>query len=266
MEFSGNLIATSKVGDAMTQGTAPKQWGPRKALPTRLADDLRGRLARWEWSPGDKLPSEAELVETYGVSRATVRQAIKTLESQGLVVTRHGRGTFVADGSVIRAGMQELTSITSTVAEMGHVPSMNYHHRLLRPATLAEVAMFDIAADSTVLDIQRRILADGSTVAYSYDILPRWVFPDAFRPEQLDGSVFAFLAQHQGPVPVRAVARVHAVNDPAVAWDDELQDEQLFILLDQLHYDQENRPFMHTRSYFIEGRFNFTVVRHSPNR
>jgi hypothetical protein len=65
---------------------------------------------------------------------------------------------------------------------------------------------------------------------------------------------------------VRAVARVHAVNDRSVAWDDDVQDQQLFILLDQLHYDQENRPFRHTRSYFIEGRFNFTVVRHSPSR
>ena len=250
----------------MTDGTAPRQWGPRKALPAQLADDLRGRLARWEWSPGDKLPTEAELVEMYGVSRATVRQAIKTLESQGLVATRHGRGTFVADASVIRAGMQELTSITSTVAEMGHVPSMKYHHRVLRPATPEEAAMFDVAPGSTVLDIQRRILADGTTVAYSYDILPRWVFPEDFAQDQLDGSVFAFLAAHAGPVPVRAVARVHAVNDRSVAWDDDVQDQQLFILLDQLHYDQENRPFMHTRSYFIEGRFNFTVVRHSPSR
>lgn len=53
---------------------------------------------------------------------------------------------------------------------------------------------------------------------------------------------------------------------PLVAWDDDVQDQQLFILLDQLHYGQENRQFMRTRSYFIEGRLNFAVVRHSPSR
>lgn len=238
--------------------------GSRKALPAQVADDLRARLAGGEWQSGQQLPSEAEFVEAYGVSRATVRQALKSLEAQGLITTKHGRGTFVCDTSVIRAGMQELRSITSTIAEMGHVPSMKYHHRLLRQPTAAEAEMFGVPLDSEVLDIQRRILADDVTVAYSYDVLPRWVFPADFAPDQLTGSVFAFLAQHDGPVPVRAVAQVHAVDDPQVAWDGDCPDRPLFILLDQLHYDEKNRSFMHTRSFFIEGRFNFTVVRHTP--
>jgi GntR family transcriptional regulator len=239
--------------------------GDRKALPKRVADDLRRRLVSREWLTGQQLPTEAELVETYGVSRATVRQALKTLEGQGLVLTRHGRGTFVADISVIRAGMQDLTSITATIAEMGHVPAMKYHHRILRPATPAETVRFSLPEGAEVLDIQRRILADDVTVAYSYDVLPRWVFPEEFDPAELTGSVFAFLATHDGPTPVRAIAEVHAVSDPGAAWDGELDKHQLFILLDQLHYDQSNRPFMHTRSYFIEGRFHFTVVRQSPD-
>jgi GntR family transcriptional regulator len=58
---------------------------------------------------------------------------------------------------------------------------------------------------------------------------------------------------------------VHAVAHPQVAWDEDFTDDQLFVLLDQLHFDQQSRPFMHTTSYFIEGRFNFTVVRTSPS-
>jgi GntR family transcriptional regulator len=248
----------------LTQQTGSAPLGSRKALPARLAHDLRTRLAGGEWQPGQQLPTEAEFVETYGVSRATVRQALKSLEVQGLVTTRHGRGTFVVDGSVIRAGMQELKSITSTIADMGHVPLMKYHHRLLRKPTAAEAEMFQMPIDGEVLDIQRRFLADDVTVAYSYDVLPRWVFPADFAPARLTGSVFAFLADHDGPVPVRAVAQVHAVDDPEVAWDGNRPDPPLFILLDQLHYDDNNRPFMHTRSYFIEGRFNFTVIRQTP--
>ncbi|HUY49218.1 MAG TPA: GntR family transcriptional regulator [Streptosporangiaceae bacterium] len=241
--------------------------GDRKALPARLAEDLRERLASEEWQPGERIPTEAELVEAYRVSRATVRQALKTLEAQGLIITMRGRGSFVAGGALIRAGMQELKSITSTIAEMGHTPAMLYHHRVLRPAADAESGMFEVPAGSEVLDIQRRILADGIVVAYSYDVLPRWVFPADFVPAQLTGSVFAFLAQTNGPVPIRAVAQVHAVDSPDVAWgDDDLGEHQLFVLLDQLHYDTGNRPFMHTRSYFVEGRFNFTVLRTSPDR
>lgn len=239
--------------------------GNRKPLPTQMADDLRSRLAKREWRQGDQLPTEADLVNEYGVSRASVRQALKTLENQGLIITKRGRGSFVADDAMIRAGMQELTSITSTIAEMGHVPGMIYHHRTIRTARATEREMFDLAPSDEVLDIQRKLLADNITVAYSYDVLPRWAFPENFEPEQLTGSVFAFLAAHNGPTPLRALARVHAVAHPRVAWDEAFTDDQLFVLLDQLHFDQQARPFMHTTSYFVEGRFNFTVVRTSPS-
>jgi len=246
----------------MTRAQAPaNRLGSRTALPVRLADDIRARLAAHEWLPGEQLPTEAELVESYGVSRATVRQALKTLEGRGLIMTKQGRGSFAADVSTIHAGMQELKSITKTIAEMGHRPSMHYHHRILRPATMEDQEMFGIEADEAVLDIQRRILADDIVVAYSYDVLPRWVFPAEFRPKDLTGSVFAFLAENGGPAPVRALANVHAVSDPTVAWDGALDPGELFVLLDQLHYDEYNRPFMYTRSYFIEGRFAFTVTR-----
>lgn len=237
-----------------------------RALPVRLATDLRRRLALAEWSGGDQLPTEAEIGQAYGVSRSTVRTALAMLEAQGLIEVRHGRGSFVsdvADSSVIRAGLQELQSISSTIAEWGQTPGMLYHHRLLRAATAEERERFGLPDGEEVLDIQRRIQADGVTVAYSYDILPRWAFPTTFRPDDLDGSVFKFLDSHGGPVPKRAVSRVHAVSSAAIAWGDAAADDSLFVLLDQLHFDEQERPFMHTRSYFVEGRFNFTVIRMS---
>ena len=241
-----------------------RQWdagGQSKSLPAQLARDLRDRLAKREWLEGDQLPTESDLVSEYGVSRASVRQALKTLENRGLIVVVHGRGSFVASDAMIRAGMQDLASITTTIAEMGRVPSMIYHHRTIRPAEPSEREMFELSEGDEVLDIQRKILADGITVAYSYDVLPRWAFPEDFDPQQLTGSVFAFLAENGGPNPLRALARVHAVAHPRVAWDEDFPDDQLFVLLDQLQYDDQARPFMHTTSYFIEGRFNFTVVR-----
>ncbi len=249
----------------MTAEVGGLRLGNPKTLPIQMADNLRDRLARREWQHGDQLPTEADFVDMYGVSRATVRQALKTLENQGLIITKRGRGSFVADDAMIHAGMQELTSITSTIAQMGHVPDMIYHHRILRKAKPSECEIFELKETDEVLEIQRKILADEITVAYSYDVLPRWVFPSNFHPDQLTGSVFGFLAAHNGPTPLRALARVHAVTHPQVAWDEDFADDQLFVLLDQLQYDQQSRPFMHTTSYFIEGRFNFTVVRTSPN-
>lgn len=235
--------------------------GLQTSLPQQLAGSLRTRMRAREWAQGEQLPTEAELVAEYGVSRATVRQAIKDLEGQGLVVVLRGRGTFMADHAGIHAGMQELASISATIADMGFRPSMRYRRRTIRPATEAEVATFDLPPDAEVLDIQRKILADGQTVAFSYDVLPRWAFPADFRAGQLRGSVFSFLAEHGGPRPTRAVAEVHAVRSDSIGWDDEADGHQLYVLLDQLQVDEHGRPFMHSRSFFLEGKFNFTVVR-----
>jgi GntR family transcriptional regulator len=232
------------------------------SLPQQLADELRARIRAKEWGPGDKLPTEAELVSTYGVSRATVRSAIQALESQGHVVVRRGLGTFMTEHSGIHAGIQELTSISATIAQMGLTPSMKYRRRVLRAATDEERTKFSLGrrADQ-VLDIQRKILADGVVVAYSYDILPRWAFPEQFRVSQLRGSVFGYLAAHDGPRPTRAVAEVHAVRSDVIGWDDDEGEDKLYVLLDQMQFDERGRAFMHSRSFFLEGKFNFTVIR-----
>jgi GntR family transcriptional regulator len=233
----------------------------RKQLPALLADDLRIRIRDGEWNAGDQLPTEAELGAHYQVSRSTVRQAVKTLQAQGLLTSRQGKGTYLSSDVRIHAGMQELRSITATIADRGLTPEMRYHHRRLRSASAEERTRFQLGADAQVVDIQRRILADGETVAYSYDVLPRWAFPATFRPSDLTGSVFALLAATHGPVPMRAVAEVHAVNSDSIGWGAKAGDHQLFVLLDQLHYDEHDRPFMHSMSYFIEGLFTFTVLR-----
>lgn len=237
---------------------------PANGLPKQVAIHLREKIKGGEWKDGERFPTETALVELYGVSRSTIREALKELLNQGFIYTQRGKGSFVANRALIKAGMQDLLSITSTIQNMGLTPKMIYHHKIIRTALPEECSLFNIESDSEVVDIQRKILADGITVCYSYDVLPRWVFPKEFRPSQLEGSVFAYLSENDGPTPLRAIAQVHAVNDQKVAWDNKVEENQLFVLLDQLHYDQKSRPFMHTKGYFVEGQFNFSVMRTAP--
>jgi len=63
-----------------------------------LAADLRARVLRGEWEPGQALAAETELARLYGVALGTLRQAIALLADQGLLERRHGKGTFVKAG------------------------------------------------------------------------------------------------------------------------------------------------------------------------
>lgn len=61
----------------------------------QIADALRGQIRAGQLTPGDRLPAETELRETYRVSLPTIRQALAVLQAEGLVEKRHGRGNFV---------------------------------------------------------------------------------------------------------------------------------------------------------------------------
>ena len=62
----------------------------------QLAEILGARIERGDWQPNRPIPSEAQLVQMYGIARETVRKSIRVLVDDGVVFVVHGRGTFVA--------------------------------------------------------------------------------------------------------------------------------------------------------------------------
>ncbi len=66
----------------------------------QLKEIMRERVRAGEWKPGDLIPSERELGETYGISRMTARQAITDLVNEGLFYREQGKGTFVSRNKI----------------------------------------------------------------------------------------------------------------------------------------------------------------------
>ena len=228
-------------------------------LGRALAETLRGRIVAGEFIPGSRLPSETQVADEYDVSRVTVRTAIKLLESQGLVDVRHGSGTFVNDfGGGIRTGLQELRSITETIREMGFEPGMERHSFATRVATEHEADRLSLASGEEVIAIERAVLADGQAVAYSYDCVPVRCLPGV--DDLGRGSVFDALRE-LGKDPVRAIAEVHAVVSDEVGWGPQRPEPGLYLLLDQVHIDRSGERLMYSRTYFVEGRFQFVILR-----
>ena len=228
-------------------------------LGRTLAEQLRERIVGGEFPPGARLPSESQFALDYGVSRVTVRTAITHLESQGLAVPIHGVGTFVTDfGGGIRTGLQELRSITATIADMGMTPGMERHRLEVRAASDIEADRLSLVAKAPVIAIERAVLADGEIVAYSYDTIPRHALGEI---EDLGNeSVFAAL-QSEGRYPVRALAEVHAVVSEEIGWGAHRPPGGLYLLLDQVHFDRTGERLMYSRTYFVEGRFQFMILR-----
>lgn len=231
-----------------------------ESLQEQLVEGLRERLAAGEWIVGDQLPSEAELSAEYGTSRSTVRGALQHLATLGLTITRHGVGTFVSPyGSAIRSGLQRLRSMTDTIEAHGMAPRMDYRTKEFRGATEAEAAALARRPGARVLATSRAVLADGQTVAYSYEAIPCDILPTGLAVEDVRGSLFA-LMEGCGIVPQTSVAQIHAAAGEEIGWG-ERDADQLYVYLYQVHYDPGARPVALSRTYFHEGRFQFSVLR-----
>lgn len=233
----------------------------RTPLARQVAEDLRGRIVSGEFTPGARLPSEAEMCEHYRVSRVTVRTAAKSLESQGLVDIRHGSGMYVVDlGGRIRSGLQELRSITETIEEWGIDAHVRRVSLTRREATSDEAAKLDLDPGTEVVIVHREILADTELVAISIDTMPADLIPSAEDSSLGHDSVFSVL-DRLGLSPARALAEIHAVRGSDVPIDSETIADQLLVLLDQVHHDREGTPIAYSKTYFVEGRFQFVIVR-----
>jgi len=126
----------------------------------QLMHELRLRIERGEWKPGDLFPPERELSETYGVSRMTVRQALAELVNDGLLRRDQGRGTFVAKPK-LRKRLFRLTSFTEDMRARGKQPGARVLRAEMALAKPKVAEMLQTGPEQLVAVIERLRLADG---------------------------------------------------------------------------------------------------------
>ncbi|MGH2785566.1 MAG: GntR family transcriptional regulator [Actinomycetota bacterium] len=238
-----------------------KQLRSRESLYRLLADRLRDEIFGGNWTTGEQIPTEGELVREYGVSRATVRQALSVLEHEGFIITKHGAGRFIARPSdVVSAGLEQLSSISVTIAAQGRKPGVRFLSKKFREGTAEEAEALGLKPGDEVFEVEREFTADGQLVVYSQDVLPTKLLPAGFKPDHLKGPIFEFLEKKCGVSVKTAYARLHAVREGAPGWNHKLKDA-LFLRLDQTHFSDAGESVLFSSSYYVQGRFNFTVVR-----
>jgi GntR family transcriptional regulator len=134
----------------------------------RIEQVLRERITRLR--PGDRLPSDAELVAEFGVSRMTARNAMQRLAEEGLVARQPGRGSFVTTPPAHRRA-DRLMTFSHEMARRGRTPSSRLLERAIRPSTRAEAAALDLPVGEPVIEIRRIRLADSQPIAVESAVL-----------------------------------------------------------------------------------------------
>jgi GntR family transcriptional regulator len=166
---------------------------PAAQPPYRLIEQaLRERIAAMH--PGERVPSDAELVAEFGVSRMTARAAMQRLAEDGLVRREPGRGTFVAKPPAHRRTNRLLT-FTQEMTRAGRVPSSRILTRVVRPSTPAEAADLGIPVREPVVHLRRLRLADDEPIAVETTVLLGSAADAVMRADLAGGSLHEALGQ-----------------------------------------------------------------------
>lgn len=134
-------------------------------------EDIYEKIVKEELKPGDKIPTENELIEMFGVSRITVRQAIKELVNEGFLIKKQGRGTFVTQPNV-RMEMYALTGFFEDLISRGINPKVKVISMDTIPAIKNVAENLKIKDGDPVLCIERVINLDGVNISHDFSYLP----------------------------------------------------------------------------------------------
>lgn len=245
--------------DGLLQGTL--NYSSSVTLHEQLMLIIKKMIDSGELSPGDRLPTEEAICRQYGISRSTVRGALRQLEEEEVIGRIRGKGTFVS-GSKIKRKMENLYGFTQQMEAIGKKPSS----RVLKFEThVMDEKManaFEMDLGSPVYYINRLRYADNEPLLLESTYVPVCFYPGLREEQIVNASLYELLQSEKGIQPYVAEETYESII---------LDDKRCELLecasgscgfrIERVTQDEEGRIFEITRSYMggSKGRISITL-------
>lgn len=238
-----------------------------RPLYARAKAAIRDLVIDEAYPPGRRIPAEQVLAHQLGTSRGTVREALKALEHEGLLTSRRGSGTYVADGAPLAwAGLESLRSTTSLLREQGLSPAVRHLRIQQVPADAASAARLELQIGHPILVIERVRTADGEPVCHVQDELADPTEMLASYRAANPTSLLEFLRAEYGITIDHSLCEIRAADaDARLARALGVPRGRALVQLDQVHVDTRRRPVFFSRSHWRTDRFAFRVYRRATD-
>ncbi|KKB38916.1 GntR family transcriptional regulator [Bacillus thermotolerans] len=229
-------------------------------LYLQVIDHLKRDIEAGVYKEKEKLPSEFELSKQLGVSRATLREALRILEEENVIIRRHGVGTFVNAKPLFTSGIEQLTSVTDMIVQAGMKPGTIFLSSSTELPSEEEQRRLGCSSDEELFVVERVRTANGEPVVYCLDKIPFKYYPEDHQYKE--ESLFSLFDRSSNRKISYAVAHIepfgyHEKVSPILECDP----ETALLALKQLHYDEQDKAVLYSVNYFKADKFRFHVLR-----
>ncbi|MFJ5713278.1 GntR family transcriptional regulator [Neobacillus sp. NPDC093127] len=229
-------------------------------LYLQVIDHLKQDIEHGVYKEKEKLPSEFDLAKQLGVSRATLREALRILEEENVIIRRHGVGTFVNAKPLFTSGIEQLNSVTDMIKQVGMKPGTIFLSSSTHGPTDEDIRRFSCSADEEIFVMERVRTANGEPVVYCVDKVPERILPKTFSYEE--ESIFHILDEEANRRITYAVAQIEPIGyHEKISPILECDPETALLVLKQMHFNETDEPILFSVNYFKADKFSFHVLR-----
>ncbi|MFO7171963.1 MAG: GntR family transcriptional regulator [Bacillota bacterium] len=253
-------VGPDRTADRTFLRQAARTLDPASPVPiyAQVAAILERYIDEGGLQPGDLFPTEMELMEIFGVSRATVRQAVDRLVQKGRLQRRRGKGTFV-QAPKVTGELPFLMSLTDEMALRGiQVRGQVIRAEWVRPSPEVR-AELNLEEGEMVLELERVRWAGDLPLFYSISYLPRWTGLEPTDP--LDGSLYHLLRVKSGirPATGTLIIEAGAANAEEARWL-QMKQGQPVLRNRRVIFDPAGRAIEYVRGTFPADRYQHRLT------
>lgn len=230
-----------------------------RPLYRQIQSDLRDRVASGELKPGAQVETEQELMARFGVSRATVRQALSGLVSEGMLEIRRGRGTFV-HGTALEHRLGGFYTFSHEIERHGMRPGTRVRAIGTEPASDGVAEALGLAPATPVVVLSRLRLADDQPIVSETSYLPAARFKGLEQVDFSAASLYQKLTASFGVRPARARETIVPVlldDDEAAILGGRPGDPVLNV--ERTTYDSDGVIIEYCQSILRADRYRYSV-------
>lgn len=226
----------------------------------QLIDSLREKIQQKNWLPGNQIPGEQDLCTQYGISRTVVRQALKSLEDEGVIIRRKGKGTFVAEPKINEGLVSKLTGFYQDMVERGLNPGTRVLHQAIAPATEKTARYLGVEIGASLIVIQRLRFINDEPIQIVTTYIPEHFCPDLLSTDLSNRSLYEYMQKECGLILKRAKRYIEAVAaNETEARLLNIERGTPLLLLDSISYLEDGRPVEYYHALHRGDRSRFEV-------